>query len=198
MVRYGLATQGQQQLLLLQQQYASMMEHRLQQQQQQSPAPASPNQSRSRQINCVYLTEAKPATFSFGINPEAAALCTNSSSLPTRTSISSGNASSSSPTVVTPSGNTASSTPPPAPTRTGFMISDILDSPSSRRACSTSSNVSAPAEDVGAGYRAYSEDPSNGRDSPRSIVSDDVEGKEREDSVGASDSDVERSGQSGK
>lgn len=58
--------------------------------------------------------------------------------------------------------------------------------------------MSAPAEEVAASYRGYSEEPSNGRDSPRSVVSDDVEGKEREDSVGASDSDVERSGQPGK
>ena len=191
MVLYSLATPGQQQLLFLKQQY-TMMEQRLQQ--QQSPAPASPSQGRPRQINCVYMTDAKPAAFSLGINPEAAALCTSSSNLPTRSSVSSANASTFSPTLLTPSGSTASSTPPPAPvttTRTSFMISDILDSPSSRRACSTSSSVSAPAEEIQS-YRAYSEDPPNGRDSPRSIVSDDVERKEREDSVGASDSDVER------
>ena len=201
MVFYGLATQEQQQLLLLQRH--AMMEHRLQQQQQQQQqqSPTSPSQSRSRQIS-VYLSDAKPAAFNFGVNPEAAALCTNSSNLPTlRGSVSSGTASSSSPTVLTPS-SAASSTPPPAPattTRTSFMISDILDSPGSRsRSCNSSAG--GVIDKASASFRAYSDEPSNGRDSPGSVVSDDAEAKERdnrEDSVGASDSDVERSSQSG-
>lgn len=215
MVRYGISAQGQQQLLLLQQHYA-MMEHHLQQQQQRQHSPASPSQKttkdeqnlRSRQINCVYLTDAKPATFSF-VNPEAVALCTTSSNLPTVRS--SCGAASTSPTVLhTPSGgNTVANTPPPAPatttTRTSFMISDILDSsPNSRcgrRTCSTTSTVSAPDEGSVAGYGACNDDPTNGRDSPRSVVSDDAEAREREnreDSTGASDSDVERSGQGGR
>lgn len=191
-----------------------MMEHHLQQQQQQK-SPTSPHQGNSkeeqalrpRQFNCVYLSDGKPATFNFGINPEATALCTSSNSLPTpRSSVSSsGAASSSSPTVLTPSVNAASNTPPPVPaptTRTSFMISDILDSPSSRsRTCSTASG-SAPNEGSGVGsYGSFCDDASTGRESPRSVVSDDVDGKEREnmeDSMGASDSDVERSGQAGK
>lgn len=200
MVLYGLTTQGQQQLLLLQQRYA-MMEHHLQQQQQHSPT--SPGQrsmkdeqilrSNSRKFNCVYFTDAKPAAFN--LNPEGAALCANSSHLPShRTFVSSsGSVSSSSPT---PSGNAASSTISPSTTtttRTSFMISDILDSPSSRSGARTCSSSTAPDESNG----GYCDDPSNGRDSPRSVVSDDAEGKEREDSIGASDSDVERSGQSG-
>ena len=207
-------SQGQQQLLLLQQRYA-MMEHHLQQQQQKSPSPASPpsikeeQNLRSRQINCVYFTEAKPAAFNFGVNPETAALCTLSSNLPTlRNSVSvstSGTASSASPTIPTPSsGNAATRTPPPATTtRTSFMISDILDSPSSRRNARTCSTASSNAPEEGCssrGFGNYCDDASNGRDSPRSVVSDDVEGKERdhrEDSIG-SDSDVERSGQAGK
>lgn len=216
MVLYSLNSQGQQQLLLLQQRYA-MMEHHLQQQQQKSPSPASPpnmkeeQNLRSRQINCVYFTEAKPAAFSIGVNPETAALCTLSSNLPTlRNSVSvstSGTASSASPTVPTPSsGNAVIRTPPPTTTtRTSFMISDILDhdSPSSRRNARTCSSASSNAPEDGCsgrGFGNYCDDASNGRDSPRSVVSDDVEGKERdhrEDSIG-SDSDVERSGQAGK
>lgn len=212
MVLYGLNSQGQQQLLLLQQRYA-MMEHHLQQQ-QKSP-PVSPSQRstkeeqnvRSRQINCVYFTEAKPAAFNFGVNPETAALCTISSNLPTLRNCgsvsSSGAASSSSPTVPTPSsGNAANNTPPPVTTtRTSFMISDILDSPSSRRNARTCSSTSSNAHEEGSrSFGSYCDDASNGRESPRSVVSDDVEGKERdnrEDSIG-SDSDMERSGQTGK
>lgn len=223
--------QGQQQLLVLQQRYA-MMEHHLQQQQQQQKSPTSPAGQRSeqqqgqglrssRQINCIYFTEAKPLRFG-AVNPETAALCTTSGNLPARRSpvSSSGAASSSSPTVPTsssashggPSSSTtsssSSSTPaaavaPPSTHRTSFMISDILDSPPrsrSARPCSTASS-SAP-EEAGSrrSFGVYCDDASNGRDSPRSVVSDDAEGKERdnrEDSIGASDSDVERSGQAG-
>lgn len=209
MVLYGLNSQGQQQLLLLQQRYA-LMEHHLQQ--QKSPSPASPSQRstkeeqnlRSRQISCVYFTEAKPAAFNLGVNPETAALCTINSSLPTLRNFgsisSSGAASSSSPTVPTPSsGNAATNTPPPVPTtRRSFMISDILDSPSSRSSARTFSTASSNTHEEC--NRSYCDDASNGRDSPRSVVSDDVEGKDRdnrEDSIG-SDSDVERSGQAGK
>ena len=231
-----LYTQGQQQLLVLQQRYA-MMEHHLQQQQQQQKSPTSPAEQRSeqqqqqqqvqglrssRQINCIYFTEAKPLRFG-AVNPETAALCTTSGNLPARRSpvSSSGAASSSSPTVPTSSSashggpssaassNSSSSTPaaaapPPSTHRTSFMISDILDSPPrsrSARPCSTASS-SAP-EEAGSrrSFGVYCDDASNGRDSPRSVVSDDAEGKERdnrEDSIGASDSDVERSGQAGR
>lgn len=219
MVRYGIVTPGQQQLLLLQQRYA-MMEHQLQQQQQQQQllqlSPSSPGQKKdseqsplSRQINCVYITEAKPAAFSFGVTPENAGLCTISGNLPThRSSVSSSGAASSS-VPAAPGGNAAlaSNTPPPPPaaamtqTRTPFMISDILDSSSSssRRTCnSTSSSNAGPDEQGSRSYGGYCYDPSSGRDSPRSVVSDDAESKEREDSVGASDSDMERSSQTGK
>lgn len=50
-------------------------------------------------------------------------------------------------------------------------------------------------------YGSFCDDASTGRESPRSVVSDDADGKEREhreDSMGASDSDQERSGQAGK
>lgn len=204
MVRYGLNTQ---QLFLLQQQYA-MMEHHLQLQQKSPTSPASQKDAelcRPRQINCVYFTEAKPAFSLGGMNPETAALCTISSNLPTLRSCVVAASSSSSPTLkMVSSGSAANSTPPSAPTgtttRTSFMISDILDSPSSRSARNSSTTSSAPEETSSRSYGGYCEDPSNGRDSPRSVASDDVEGKEREnreDSIGASDSDVERSGQAG-
>lgn len=187
MVLYGLYSQGQQQLLLLQQRYA-MMEHHLQQQQKSPTSPgqrssSKEEQNRPRQINCVYFTEAKPA-FNFGT--ESAAPCTSSGNLP-----------SSSPTV-----HAAVATSTPATTtRTSFMISDILERSSSRssaRTCSTASCSSSNAPEEANSRSSYCEDPS--RDSPRSIVSDDAEAKERdhrEDSIG-SDSDVERSGQAGK
>lgn len=111
----------------------------------------------------------------------------------------------------------SSSKPPqaaaaPQPTHTSFMISDILHS-----TCSSSKNVRHPHPqptttatyistatshhphpvyaanfpvNTAADESAYSE----GRESPRSVISDDGDCKEREGSVGASDSDVERTG----
>ena len=107
----------------------------------------------------------------------------------------------------------SSSKPPqaaaPQPTHTSFMISDILHSTSSSKnvrhhSTSTTTLISAnhhhhpaAAGPYAASYpvntaedSAYSE----GRDSPRSVMSDDADCKEREGSVGASDSDVERTG----
>ncbi len=216
MVRYSLPTSGQQQLLLLQQHFA-MMEYHLQQQQQQLSPVSPPSQKeiehnlRSRQINCVYFADGKQPTL-FGVNTESAALCTSSSNLPTlRNPVSSrGAASSFSPTtVVVPSANSAtsssSSSSAPAPTtttHTSFMISDILDSPNTRSTRTTSASSGAAADEGSGSYAdGYCDDPSNGRDSPRSTISDDADSKEREnreDSLGASDSDVERSSQSGK
>jgi hypothetical protein len=102
----------------------------------------------------------------------------------------------------------SSSKPPqaaaPQPTHTSFMISDILHS-----TCS-SKNVRHPQPPTTTTYISTSHHPvyaanypvntadesaySEGRDSPRSVISDDGDCKEREGSVGASDSDVERTG----
>ena len=106
----------------------------------------------------------------------------------------------------------SSSKPPqaaaPQPTHTSFMISDILHS-----TCS-SKNVRHPQPPTtaqtyistatshlhpvcAANYPVNTADESaysEGRDSPRSVISDDGDCKEREGSVGASDSDVERTG----
>ena len=109
----------------------------------------------------------------------------------------------------------SSSKPPqaaaPQPTHTSFMISDILHSTSSSKnvrhpTTTTLIPTSLPHHHpaaAGAGYiasypvntagddSAYSE----GRDSPRSVISDEGDCKEREGSIGASDSDVERTGE---
>ena len=85
------------------------------------------------------------------------------------------------------------------------MISDILDSPNPRSCTRTVSGSSTGvAGDEGSGnFRGYCDDSSSCRDSPRSVISDDADCKgrdereNREDSLGASDSDVERSGQAG-
>ena len=105
----------------------------------------------------------------------------------------------------------SSSKPPqaaaPQPTHTPFMISDILHSTSSSKnvrhptatTIISSSHHPAPAAAAyPASYPVSSADDSaysEGRDSPRSVLSDDVDCKEREGSVGASDSDVERTGE---
>lgn len=93
----------------------------------------------------------------------------------------------------------------PQPTHTSFMISDILHSTSSsknvRHPTTTTLGIPtnhAAAVPYPASYPASSADDSaysEGRDSPRSVVSDDADCKEREGSVGASDSDVERTGE---
>lgn len=113
------------------------------------------------------------------------------------------------PAVVT---GASSSKPPqaaaPQPTHTSFMISDILHSTSSsknvRHPTHTTTLISAnhhhhhpAAASYSASYPVNTADESaysEGRDSPRSVMSDDADCKEREGSVGASDSDVERSG----
>lgn len=108
----------------------------------------------------------------------------------------------------------SSSKPPqaaaPQPTHTSFMISDILHSTSSSKnvrhptattVVSSSHHHPAPAPAAAvypASYPVSSADDSaysEGRDSPRSVLSDDMDCKEREGSVGASDSDVERTGE---
>ena len=144
-------------------------------QQQQSPrsghepeSPASPSPPASRQ--CV--ADAKPPKF-----PQA---------------------------VVT---GASSSKPPqaaaPQPTHTSFMISDILHSTCSSKNVrhpqpTTTTYISTSHHPVyAANYPVNTADESaysEGRDSPRSVISDDGDCKEREGSVGASDSDVERTG----
>ena len=224
MVRFNLPC-NQKQVLPLQHRH-NMMEHHLQLQYQsshtspvlrRSAQEGSEQDYRARRIQCVYLTDAKPtSTFNLGVhNTEAAALCTSSTNLPTKPSGNSrgsnmsscGTASSSSPT-----GSGTTGTPSPAQAgstnifpkqqqqqHTSFMISDILDSSNTR--CSSTRNISCSATAMDEGRSSYCEDLSNGRDSPRSTFSDDVECKEerdkREDSLGASDSDTERPNQSG-
>lgn len=221
MVRFNLPVNHQQVLLL--QHRRNMMELHQQPSPNSSPVLQRSAQEgteqdyRSRRIHCVYLTDAKPATsFNLAVhNTEAAALCTSSSNLPampsgsSRDNVSScGAASSSSPT-----GSGATGTPSPAPAastnvfrqqqHTPFMISDILDSSNTRSSSSSVRSTTCSASSVGTaldeGRNSCCEDLSNGRDSPRSTFSDDVDCKEerdkREDSLGASDSDTERPNQ---
>ena len=99
----------------------------------------------------------------------------------------------------------SSSKPPqaaaPQPTHTSFMISDILHSTCSsknvRHPQTTTTYISTSHPVYAASYPVNTADESaysEGRDSPRSVISDDGDCKEREGSVGASDSDVERTG----
>lgn len=97
----------------------------------------------------------------------------------------------------------SSSKPPqaaaPQPTHTSFMISDILHStPSSKNVRNPTTHISSNHHSYTTSYTVNTADDSaysEGRDSPRSVLSDDGDCKEREGSVGASDSDVERSGE---
>lgn len=91
----------------------------------------------------------------------------------------------------------------PQPTHTSFMISDILHSTCSSKNVrhpqpTTATYISTSHHPVyAANYPVNTADESaysEGRDSPRSVISDDGDCKEREGSVGASDSDVERTG----
>lgn len=88
----------------------------------------------------------------------------------------------------------------PQPTHTSFMISDILHSTCSSKNVRYPTTTALTSHPVvfAASYPGNSADDSalsEGRESPRSVISDDGDCKEmREGSVGASDSDVERSG----
>lgn len=227
MVLFNLPTNHQQVLLL--QHRNNMMEHHLQLHYQPSPTSpvlrrssqeSSDQDCRQRRIQCVYVTDAKPASgFNLAVhNTETAAFCNSSTNLPIKlngtsrgSNVSScGTASSSSPT-----GSGATGTPSPAQAgstnvfpqqqqHTSFMISDILDSSNTRSNSSssirsTSCSGSSVRTVLDEGRSSYCEDLSNGRDSPRSNFSDDVDCKEerdkREDSLGTSDSDNERPNQ---
>lgn len=221
MVRFNLPS-NHQPVLLLQHRH-NMMEHHLQQHYQPSTSPVLLQRSaqegsepdcRARRIQCVYLTDAKPAnSFSLAVhNTEAAALCTSSSNLPVvpngsnrDTNLSScGAASSSSPTgTPSPASSSTNVLRQQQQQHTPFMISDILDSSTNTRSSNarTCSSASSTGTALDEGRTSCCEDLPNGRDSPRSTFSDDVDCKEerekREDSLGASDSDTERPNQTG-
>ena len=92
----------------------------------------------------------------------------------------------------------------PQPTKTSFLISDILNSTSSSKTVhhptpliSANHHHHPTAPSYAASYPVNTADESaysEGRDSPTTVMSDDADCKEREGSVGESESDVERSG----